>query len=300
MQSVGRHTTRGQSVPGVIARTLVHPDAVAAATRFAGTVVRDFFWLQFSVKWGVRRVPIVAVDHPLDAGVPFAPDRIGAYLDFVAFWIRPLGYIGRRFGSEAQRRYTVEFLDLIERCYREAADVYRVRMSTTRRPRYYRGRFLAIHLFDPHYLCVPSLHVMIVVLAYTFYRRAFAELGVTGEEAAALDAELFDGAVEITETVLSIKQHSVNCIPAALYAMSRITPAEVTRAEVATFIDRLFLDAPLLADGAGEDIRAFSRDTFARLAADGASDPEWTAPVRRLLDSLARDPGSGVPPAARP
>ena len=142
---------------------------------YLGTVLEDFFWLQFAVKWGSRRY-LSSRRPPLDDECLFAPEKVGVYLDFVAYWIRPLGYIGRRFGDDAQRRYTVAFLRLIDRCYREAADVYRFRLSTTRRPHHYKGRFLVIRLFDPHYLCVPSLHVMIVVLAYTFYRRAFAEL----------------------------------------------------------------------------------------------------------------------------
>ncbi len=283
MADVTAHTTRGISVPAVALRALRHRETAAAASAFVGTVLRDFFWLQFSVKWGRRAIPIVDIDHPLDDEVPFAPEKVGAYLDFIAFWIRPLGYLGRRFGDEAQRRYTVEFLRLIDQCYREAAEVYRFRMSTTRRPRHLKGRFLLIQAFDPHYLCVPSLHVMIVVLAYTFYRRAFAELGIPGEEADALDRELFGGAVEITETVLYIKQHSVNCIPAALYALSRITPAEVTASEVDAFIDRLFVEAPLLGGDADDRIRGYVRETFGRLTSAGESDDHWTPAVRRFL-----------------
>ena len=279
-------TARGIGVGGVVASALRHGDTVGAASGFARTVLKDFFWLQFSVKWGVNRIPIVHVDHPLDTSIPFAPERVGTYLDFIAFWIRPLGWIGRRFGADAQRRCTVEFLGLIERCYREAAGVYRVRLSTTDRPRYLRGRFLAIHLFDPHYLCVPSLHVMVVVLAWTYYRRALTELGATPDEVAALESELFSGSVEITEAVLFIKQHSVNCVPAALYARSRITPADVTDAEVGAFVDRLFADAGALGDDEAAGIRAFVGATYARLAAEGASDAAWPTTVLRLLEGL--------------
>lgn len=283
MADLDTYTMRPISVPAVVVRALRHRDTMAAAGVFVRTVVRDFFWLQFAVKWGFRQVPIVDVDHPLDDEIPFAPEKVGVYLDFIAFWIRPLGYIGRRFGDDAQRRYAVAFLRLIEQCYREASGVYRFRMSTTRRPRYARGRFLAIRLFDPHYLCVPSLHVMIVVLTYTFYRRAFTELGVTGAEADSLDRELFGGAVEITETVLYIKQHSVNCIPAALYAMSRMTPQEVTVSEVDAFVDGLFADAPLLTGDAGDRIGDSIRESFDRLTLDGGTGSDWMPAVRRFL-----------------
>ena len=228
-------TTRRESVPAIALRALRHPATALGVARFVGTVLKDFFALQFAVKLGLRRVPVVDVDHPLDARIPFTPERIATYLDFISFWIRPLGWIARHHGPRAFVTHGVRFLGLIDRCYREAAEVYRAGMTTTRRPRYYRGRFLAIHLFDPHLLCVPSLHVMIVVLAWTQYRRAFAELGVPDADRSALTTELFDGAVDIAVSVLFIKQHSVNCLPAALYAMTRITPSEVSPADVAAF-----------------------------------------------------------------
>lgn len=273
----------GFGAAGVAARALRHPEVLGAAGTFVRTVLKDFFWQQFAVRWGFRDVPIVDVDHPLDAEVPFTPAKVGDYSDFIGLWIRPFGPLRRRFGEDAQRRYAVEFLRLIDQCYREAAGVYRVRMSTTRRPRYFRGRFLAIQLFDPHLLCVPSLHVMVVVLTYTFYRRVFAELGMGGAEAERLNRELFDGSVTITESVLYIKQHSVNCIPAALYAMSRITPGEVTDAEVDAFISWLFVDAPLLDDAAADRIRTFIREAYARLVVDGRDDSDWAPAVLRFL-----------------
>ena len=225
------------------------------------------------------------VDHQLDRTVPFLPEKVSVYLDFVAFWIRPLGYIGRRFGMEAQLKYTVEFLCLVDRCYRDAAEVYRFRMTTTKRPKYYRGKFLTIHLFDPHFLCVPSLHVIIVVLAYTFYRRAFAELNMEKTEMAAMNAEMFEGALAITETVLYIKQHSVNCIPAALYAMTRITPNEVTPTEVMRFIDALFVDEEYVKSEDAALIRTHIADMYEQLFLEGCHDSEWVTPLQRWLNT---------------
>ena len=274
-------------VPVIAAQVVRHPDALGAAVAFIRTVLADFFALQFSVRLGLRRVPVVDVDHPLDAGVPFSPDRVGAYLDFIAFWIRPLGDIRRRFGARAQRRAAVEFLGLIDRCYREAAVVYRTTMSTTKRPRHLRGRFLAIHAFDPHLLCVPSLHIMVVVLTWTFYRRTHRALGAHAATAAELDAGLFAGAVEIAETVLYIKQHSVNCIPAALYAMGRITPDDVTEADVLAFTSALFADSPSVAP---DDVAAIQQHvlvTWRGLVADGAGDATWQPAVLRFLAGIA-------------
>ena len=281
-------TTRRESVPAIALRALRHPATALGVARFVGTVLKDFFALQFAVKLGLRRVPVVDVDHPLDARIPFTPERIATYLDFISFWIRPLGWIARHHGPRAFVTHGVRFLGLIDRCYREAAEVYRAGMTTTRRPRYYRGRFLAIHLFDPHLLCVPSLHIMIVVATYTYYRRAFAELGITVAAATALDDELFAEAVEIAESVLYIKQHSVNCLPAALYAISQLTPAEVTAAEVDRFIETLFTSPDETLPGTdAAAIRAHIASTFEDLGREGRDDPDWMTTVKGFIAGLA-------------
>lgn len=280
-------TTRGIAIFPIFLRTLLHKKSRKAFFTYLITVFRDFFFLQFSVKFGWKKIPILTVDHQLDKTVPFVPEKVSVYLDFVAFWIRPLGYIGRRFGRAAQIKYTAEFLALVDLCYRDAAEVYRYRMTTTKRPKYYRGHFLTIHLFDPHFLCVPSLHVIIVVLAYTFYRRAFAELNMEADEMATLNKEMFEGALAITETVLYIKQHSVNCIPAALYAMTWITPGEVTPTEVMRFIDSLFIDAPLVGADNAAKIRTHIADLYEELFLEGCHDSGWTTPLQRWLNAYS-------------
>ena len=280
-------TTRKISVLSVFIHTLTGHATRKAFFSYLGTVFRDFFWLQFSVKFGLKKIPILNVDHPSDEYVPFTPEKVSIYLDFVAYWIRPLGYIGKRFGLNAQRKYTTEFLTIVDRCYRDASSIYRFRMTTTRRPKYYRGSFLTIHLFDPHYLCVPSLHIIIVVLAYTFYRKAFAELGMDEAEASALNRELYDGAVAIAETVLYIKQHSVNCIPAALYAMTRITPEEVTPIEVMRFIASLFADAPSIPSDKAAEIREHISDMYEELFLEGCHDSDWMTPLQRWLNAYS-------------
>jgi hypothetical protein len=279
-----KFTTKKIAVAPIFVRTLFSRRACGPMFKYLITVVRDFFFLQFSVKFGFRKIQIINVDHPLDEKVPFTPDKVNVYLDFVAFWIRPLGYIGKRFGRKAQAEYTARFLSLVDRCYRDAADVYKFRMTTTRRPKYLKGKFLTIHLFDPHYLCVPSLHVIIVVLAYTFYRKAFAELGMPKEEREALNDEMFKGAIEITETVLYIKQHSVNCIPAALYAMTRITPEDVTPVDVMEFIKYLFAYSDTISREDAAKIRTHIADMYEILYLEGCHDSTWITPLQRWLN----------------
>ncbi len=280
-------TTKNYSVTAVFIRTLFCRRTVGPFARYFVTVMRDFFFLQFSVKFNLRKIPVINVDHPLDRTVPFTPSMVHIYLDFVAFWIRPLGYLGKRFNRKVQQEYTARFLELVNRCYQDAAAVYRFRMTTTNRPAYYRGKFAIIHLFDPHYLCVPSLHVIIVVLAYTFYRKAFFELSLPDTEANELNKELVDGAISITETVLYIKQHSVNCIPAALYAMSRITPTEVTPTEVVSFINRLFATSDLVSEANVKKIREHILDMFEELYLEGCHDSDWITPLQRFLNTYA-------------
>ncbi|HOU39625.1 MAG TPA: hypothetical protein PKW16_12075 [Treponemataceae bacterium] len=280
-------TTRTRPVASVFIRAFLSRKTIGPTLAYLGTVMKDFFFLQFSVKFGLKEIPIINVDHPLDRTVPFTPGLVTVYLDFVAFWIRPLDYIGSRFGRKKQAEYTAAFLRIVRRCYQDAARVYRFRMTTTQRPAYYKGHFRIIHMFDPHYLCVPSLHVIIVVLAYTFYRKAFAELGMPQDEAAILNRELFDGAVAITETVLYIKQHSVNCIPAALYAMTRITPEEVTPSEVVRFIGTLFESSATVEKKDVLAIREHILDMYESLFLQGCHDDNWITPLQRWLNAYA-------------
>jgi hypothetical protein len=277
------YSLRNVSIAPAFLRALTRKRTIGLLRSYLGTVMRDFFFLQFGEKFGFEKIDVINVDHPLDAVIPFEPERVSVYLDFVAFWIRPLGFIGKRFGKEAELEYMARFLAILERCYSEAAKVYRFRMTTTERPKYYKGRFLTIHLFDPHYLCVPSLHIIVVVLAYTFYRKAFAELGMKADEAEALGEELLGGAIGIAETVLYIKQHSVNCIPAALYAMTRITPEDVTPIEVSAFVGRLFADSPTIAAEDAERVRMHIMNLYEQLLLEGCYESDWIAPVQRWL-----------------
>ncbi len=285
-QKVNRNmTTRTDHILPVFFTCLTSFQAFKPFAVYVITVLRDFFFLQFAVKFGFKKIPIIHVDHELDEAVPFIPGMVHIYLDFVAFWIRPLGYVLRRFGRRVAIPVIVDFLLLVDRCYRDASEVYRYRMTTTDRPKYRRGKFLTIHLFDPHYLCVPSLHVIIVVLCYSFFRKTMKELELTETERQALDRELFAGAVQITETVLYIKQHSVNCIPAALYAMTQITPADVTPTEVTTFINALFIESPSVETGKAAAIREHIADMYEQLFLEGCNDDYWITPLQRWLNS---------------
>ncbi len=251
---------------------------------FFATVINDFFLLQFLEKWHIIHIPIIHVDHPLDKKVPFTPERVDTYLDFINFWIRPLDMLIERYGAHKSMKFIREWLILITRTYKEASRMYKFRMTTTNRPDYRETKkFRQIHRADPHYLCVPSLHIAIVVLVYSYYRDLFKREHFTQQECDQWNKELYNGAVSIGETVLYIKQHSVNCIPAALYMMTRLVPELFTPTDAIQFINDLFKNAT--------DIKLEDRDAivnhisfmYERLLLEGCNDDDWRAPVQRWV-----------------
>jgi len=264
--------------------------------RFLRTVVRDFFWLQFSVKWRFKTIPVLDVSHPLDELIPFTPDKVKIYLNFTNFWIRPMTFLFRRLGVKKALPYCIEYLSLIETAYANAAKVYRFCMTTTKRPDYKTdAAFKMIHAFDPHLLCVPSLHVAIVILASVYYAEVFKNDDFTEEERKTYTAELREGARRIIESVLYVKQHSVNCIPAAMYMMLYVLKNRFTISAGIDIINSLFADDETLSDSDKKKISAHIHFMFERLLLEGANENDWTVPVKRWLKSYARSKNIVLP-----
>jgi hypothetical protein len=254
--------------------------------RFFQAVLGDFFGLQWSVKLKLKRVPVIPVDNPLDAAVPFKPEKAPVYADFINYWIRSLSMYISLLGRPRGLTRCAEFLALLGRAYREAARVYRFRMSTTFRPKTRSPLVRAIRGLDPHLLCVPSLHVAIVTLTWSFCRSLFAQEpppGISPEEARRILEQLRTGALEITETVLYIKQHSVNCIPAALYMVTSLAPELFSINDAVEFAGSLFAEAGDILPADQHAIRAHILFLFERLLLEGAQETDWAAPVKRWL-----------------
>ena len=257
--------------------------------RFLRTVVRDFFWLQFSVKWRFRTIPVLDVSHPLDDLIPFTPGKVQIYLNFTNFWIRPMTFLFRRLGVKKALPYCTEYLSLIEKAYSDAARVYRFCMTTTERPDYKEDKaFRMIHALDPHLLCVPSLHVSIVILASVYYAEVFKKDDFTEAERQAYTEELREGAQRIIESVLYVKQHSVNCIPAAMYMMLYVLKDRFTISAGVDIINSLFTDDETLSARDQKKLSAHIHFMFERLLLEGANENDWTVPVKRWLKSYAR------------
>ncbi|MDR3146581.1 MAG: hypothetical protein LBU21_09910 [Treponema sp.] len=258
-----------------------------AAVKSVVSIFYYFFFLQYRAALLPGRIPVSQVDHPLDKGIPFRPRWVAVYLDFVAFWIRMIGFLLRRYPRGA-REPVRHFIVTLGELYAFAAEVYLKNLSTTRRPRYYRRpRFALIHLADPHLMCVPSLHVMVVIRTYTAFRRILRSLGEAGRMAPRIE-EVRRGALAITEAILYVKQHSVNCIPAAMYAMSCFDPPLFPPEEAAVFVSRLFRDPR--SPEQGEAIREHILSLYCRFVSEGGTARSWKDP---LLAFLAARPRAG-------
>jgi hypothetical protein len=265
------------------------------------SIFYNFFFCQYRAAL-LRREPVSRVDHPLDEKIPFSPAWIKIYLDFVAFWVRTLGFLLKNLGRRGEEE-AGGFLDSMGRLYAFAGEIYRKNLSTTRRPFYIRGfRFLLIHLFDPHLMCIPSLHVMVVILTYTRFASTVRALD-TGAAFSPQVRELRRGALAITEAILYVKQHSVNCVAAAMYAMTCFDRDRFPPEEAERFVSGLFsagdeaegpaAGLPGIGGEAGEAVRSHIRGLYRHFLSQGETTPEgapeggWTRP---LLDFLASAP----------
>ncbi|MCL2810083.1 MAG: hypothetical protein FWD24_08505 [Treponema sp.] len=224
-------------------KTIFTPLLRPAFKKVIHSIFFNFFYKQHIAAFLPGRTPVTKVDHTLDEKIPFIPSWITIYIDFTQFWIRMISFFIRRHNRKAFvpiRDFIYSMADL----YAFAAEVYTKNFSTTKRPFYIgRSRFLLLHTLDPHLMCIPSLHVMVVIHSYL----QFIELTKIFKEEELLKEQIEvmrQGALAITAAILFVKQHSVNCIPAALYAMTSFTPDLFPPQEAQKFTEMLFSPAP--------------------------------------------------------
>jgi hypothetical protein len=275
-----------QSAVGAALRILFNPALTGTALGCFASIFSNFFGLQY---WGLLsgKIPVSRVDHPLDEKIPFDPSRIKIYMDFSAFWIRCQGFLLRGFGAAAKNEVR-DFLEAIGRLYAFAAEVYKKNLSTTERPRYLKEfRFVLIHAFDPHLMCIPSLHVMVMILSYTRFRKSIsvmqAEKDCAAQDCAAQYAEIDRGAGDITEAVLFVKQHSVNCIAAAMYAMTCFDGELFPPAEAEAFLSALFTNS--LPDENAEAVRSHIKNLYERFLNEAKDTEDWKTPLLNFLST---------------
>ena len=232
-----------------------------------------------------KRRGVAQSDHPtIDEKIPFTPSKVEIYLDFIAYWIRAAGFMLRRFGSRAIDS-AGEFITSIGDLYKTAGDVYSIKFSTTKRPRYLANtRFLTIHFFDPHLMCIPSLHVMVIIRTYTFFKEMLRRIG--GEEKfAAHIEEVFRHGMAIAEAVLYVKQHSVNCISAAMYAMTCFDPKLFPPEEGKFFVSQLFVDSQSISTEDQKLIREYIYNLYITFLEEGKNVSDWREPLVKFLNT---------------
>ena len=140
-----------------------------------------------------------------------------------------------------------------------------------------------MHLLDPHYLCVPSLHIAVVCLTYTFMRKVFEEENYSAEEKESWSRDLYAGAVNIAETVLYVKQHSVNCVSAALYMMASVFPSLFTQKDAVEFLDSMFKNAQDIPQDDIKLILDYMKSMFLQFMEQGQNSKDWSEPLKKWL-----------------
>jgi hypothetical protein len=270
----------GKAFFSIFSSRLLRPTAM----RSTRSIFRNFFLLQYKAALRPSRYKISRVDHLLDEKIPFSPEKVEIYTDFIHFFTRVMGFLLRKF--EESREHVRYMIESIGALYAKAGGVYAQNFSTTNRPRYLKNfRFVVIHAFDPHLMCIPSLHVMVVIRAYTQFRDILRKLGEDGCLAPEIQ-EARQRALAITEAVLYIKQHSINCISAAMYAMTcfdDLFPQE----EAEQFARDLFIEAACISKDDAQAIRGHIIGLYRQFLEEGKESASWEKP---LLDFLASHP----------
>jgi hypothetical protein len=262
-----------------------NPALRKTARKCIGSMFYHFFFCQYRAALLPGRIPVSPVDHALDAKIPFTPSWVAVYLDFVAFWVRILSFLFRVYRRRAHKNISA-FLESIGRLYAFAGEVYRKNLSTTKRPFYIsRPRFLLIHAVDPHLMCIPSLHVMVVIRAYTNFRKIIRDMGDDARFARQVQ-EINTGALAITEAILFVKQHSVNCVAAAMYAMTCFEEELFPPHEAELFASRLFIQS--LPPGDGETIRRYIINLYREFLSEKANSKNWVDPLVNFLRRLSK------------
>lgn len=186
--------------------------------------IRLFFLPQYAAALFKHR-RVRSVDHPVDSSIPFLHETAPLYLSFIALWMNVVFHTERAYGKRSHAQLA-GFLRYVQNLYRDASKVYLHTHTTTKRPaRSPNLQCALIRVMDPHLNCIPSLHVTIVLGAWDKAKSVYKALGIDGQSRtrAFLDG-LYDHAHRITESTMLMKQHSVNCVGASLWYLSRTAP----------------------------------------------------------------------------
>lgn len=217
INSIYKNRISELSVVTAVLTMLKHKKTRQAGFRLIKIIGKEFFTPQFFSRLKIRKKEVIHIDHELDDKIPFNPSYIKTYLNFVHLWLKSLLFLYWEFGAAAIPEIAL-FIDDLGSLYHNAFHVYDKLQSTTARPKNSGGvHFYFIRAVDPHLHCFPSLHVMIAGYTYLKISRILDSFERNNDVYAAEKDYLFSQTVAIIDSVLFVKQHSVNCIPAGLF-----------------------------------------------------------------------------------
>jgi hypothetical protein len=229
--------------------------------------VREFFLPQFQTRLLPGTRPVVVVSHPSDDSLPFVPSLFRRYLSYFTTWLNTLSYLYRIYGKMVLKDIEKMMRDVV-RLYEVSGSVYRHCQSTTtsRRSAPTNPFFLLIALFDPHLHCIPSLHVLTVCYNYYRTRQITARFDPDGASGRRLAAQTYAAALQISEAILLVKQHSLLDIGPSLFLLSREFPG-YDDGEIRRFVSDLFPDTAVVDRRTGQRLRAVILSSYERLLA---------------------------------
>ncbi|MGN0728638.1 hypothetical protein [Treponema sp.] len=248
-------------------------------------VIQKFFIVQYLEKFHIIHIPIKNVDHEIDSKIPFKQEFAQCYLDFVNYWIRPMCLTMKRYGSFEGIKISSEYVRYMIMLYKEAYKIYSHCLTTTVRPVPTTKAAKGIQFWDPHYLCVPSLHISIVIITIAFYKMLFDREEFLQEEKDQWNRELYVHGIEIAESVLYMKQHSVNCISAAIYMVTKTAPELLTQEQATAFIDDMFKNSEYVEKNDAMRITSCIKEMYQNLMEQSQNEQDWTVPLKEWLEN---------------
>jgi hypothetical protein len=255
--------------------------------RYIKAIFTDFFFLQYKVCLNRSLIPVNCVDHPLDKQISFDPSWVGIYRDFIEFWVQIVGFLLKQYGKKGIAP-SQKIINTMTELYPFAAKVYKKNMSTAYRPKYFgKFHFILIHTTDPHLMCIPSLHIMTAIRAYTIFRETIRSFG--DEEILSKELQnIYNGAIQITEAVLYVKQHSLNCVPATMYTMSRFDPPLFSQEEAEKFVQQLFINQTNPNEEDATLMKEYIISQYGRFMLEGKDALSWEEPLIYFLQSMPK------------
>ena len=291
-----QNSIENYSMIKAVFRSILLPGTTTTAWKLIFTVLKDFFFLQLHQKYHLTHRPVINVDTEIDKKIPFSPSHVGTYMSFIKFFLRPIDMLNAKLSHKDSTLYICLYLKFLSKIYSNASSIYRFCMTTTSRPKYLKThKFRTIHLFDPHLLCVPSLHVAICTGAYAWFKQFFKLGLIPHEDAEKYLSEIRAGAIAIVESVLFVKQHSVNCIPLALYMLtSTMSKSFFSIQDAIDFIESLFLDSPEISPENRKEIIEYFLYMYDRALLESKYSADWQNCIQHWLIDFAKATGQNV------